>query len=141
MAPDRLAGSRIHGLHPGGDENLGGTRDGRPVKAKDRLACRGIERTPLDVDPITNQVISRDRYAFVMNMLALICKSLSVAMGEEYRSLSSLVTGYAGVAMENIALWHERDISHSSTERVIFPNAFAITEEIIQEASNRGLFG
>jgi len=42
---------------------------------------------------------------------------------ERICGLSRLMRGYAVTAMENIALWHERDISHSSTERVILPDA------------------
>ena len=42
---------------------------------------------------------------------------------ERVTGLARVVRGYALTAMENQALWHERDISHSSTERVIFPDA------------------
>jgi adenylosuccinate lyase len=42
---------------------------------------------------------------------------------ERICGLARLVRGYTVTAMENIALWHERDISHSSTERVILPDA------------------
>jgi adenylosuccinate lyase len=42
---------------------------------------------------------------------------------ERVTGLARVVRGYALTAMENQALWHERDISHSSTERIIFPDA------------------
>jgi adenylosuccinate lyase len=42
---------------------------------------------------------------------------------ERVTGLARLMRGYALAAMENVALWHERDISHSSVERVIFPDA------------------
>lgn len=42
---------------------------------------------------------------------------------ERVTGLARLLRGYAQTAMENVALWHERDISHSSTERVIGPDA------------------
>ncbi|MFC1904733.1 adenylosuccinate lyase [Chloroflexota bacterium] len=42
---------------------------------------------------------------------------------ERISGLARLVRGYALTSMENIALWHERDISHSSTERIILPDA------------------
>ncbi len=45
---------------------------------------------------------------------------------ERICGMSRLLRGYALTSMENIALWHERDISHSSTERVIWPDAFNI---------------
>lgn len=47
---------------------------------------------------------------------------------ENITGLSRLVKGYAFSALENIPLWHERDISHSSVERVIFPDAFIATD-------------
>jgi adenylosuccinate lyase len=42
---------------------------------------------------------------------------------EQISGLSRVLRGYAVTAMENVSLWHERDISHSSAERVIFPDA------------------
>ena len=42
---------------------------------------------------------------------------------ERLTGMARLIRGYALTAQENIALWHERDISHSSTERIIFPDA------------------
>lgn len=42
---------------------------------------------------------------------------------ERLTGMSRMLRGYALVGLENIALWHERDISHSSTERVVFPDA------------------
>ncbi|GHO66568.1 adenylosuccinate lyase [Ktedonobacter sp. SOSP1-52] len=45
---------------------------------------------------------------------------------ERICGLARLLRGYAVTAMENVALWHERDISHSSTERVIIPDACTI---------------
>jgi adenylosuccinate lyase len=44
-------------------------------------------------------------------------------VGERLTGMARLLRGYAVTAMENVALWHERDISHSSTERVILPDA------------------
>ena len=114
----------------------------------------------LDCAPVSNQVIQRDRYAQVMNALAILassCEKIAVAVrhyqrtevyeAEEYFSpgqkgssamphkrnpvLSENITGlcrmirsYATPALENVALWHERDISHSSVERFILPDAF-----------------
>jgi adenylosuccinate lyase len=40
------------------------------------------------------------------------------------------------VALENIPLWHERDISHSSAERVIFPDSFIITDYLLSETAS-----
>ncbi|ACZ38728.1 adenylosuccinate lyase [Sphaerobacter thermophilus] len=50
---------------------------------------------------------------------------------ERISGLARLVRGYAVTAMENIALWHERDISNSSAERVIFPDAFILLDYMV----------
>lgn len=47
---------------------------------------------------------------------------------ENLTGCARLLRSYASAAMENVALWHERDISHSSVERVIFPDAFIIAD-------------
>lgn len=52
---------------------------------------------------------------------------------ERIAGLARLVRGYAGVGFENVALWHERDISHSSAERVIFPDACIILDFMLHE--------
>lgn len=44
-------------------------------------------------------------------------------IGERLCGMARLIRGYALTAMENVPLWHERDISHSSAERVILPDA------------------
>src|SRR5688572_23997467 len=50
---------------------------------------------------------------------------------ERITGLARLLRGYALTSMENIALWHERDISHSSTERVIFPDACLVLDYML----------
>jgi adenylosuccinate lyase len=52
---------------------------------------------------------------------------------ERIAGLARLLRGYASTAAENNALWHERDISHSSTERVILPDAFIILDFMLHE--------
>jgi adenylosuccinate lyase len=47
---------------------------------------------------------------------------------ENVTGCARLLRGYAHASLENVALWHERDISHSSTERVIFPDAFILAD-------------
>jgi adenylosuccinate lyase len=47
---------------------------------------------------------------------------------ENITGAARMLRGYAVAAMENVALWHERDISHSSVERVIFPDAFILAD-------------
>jgi adenylosuccinate lyase len=51
---------------------------------------------------------------------------------ERVSGMSRLLRGYAIAAMENIALWHERDISHSSVERVIMPDATITLDYMLQ---------
>jgi len=47
---------------------------------------------------------------------------------ENVTGLARLLRGYAQVGLENVALWHERDISHSSAERVVLPDASIVTD-------------
>lgn len=54
---------------------------------------------------------------------------------ERIAGLARLMRGYAGVGLENVALWHERDISHSSAERVIFPDACIILDFMLNETA------
>ena len=131
-----------------------------PIELEEYV-CKELGLKPA---PVSNQVIQRDRYANLMNALALLassCEKIAVAIrhyqrtevyeAEEYFSkgqkgssamphkrnpvLSENVTGlcrvirsYAIPAMENVALWHERDISHSSVERFILPDGFITTD-------------
>jgi adenylosuccinate lyase len=55
---------------------------------------------------------------------------------ERLTGLARLLRGYAVTASENVALWHERDISHSSTERVIFPDACIVLDYMLTLASD-----
>jgi len=117
------------------------------------------EKMGLKPEPVSNQIVQRDRYAQFFTTLAIIASSIekialeirhlqrtevleaeepftkgqkgSSAMphkrnpilSENLCGLARLVRGYAMSALENIPLWHERDISHSSVERVIGPDA------------------
>jgi len=116
-------------------------------------------RLGLEPEPISTQVIPRDRHAAFFMALALIAAGIErlateirhlqrteLREAEEYFSpgqkgssamphkrnpvlsenltgLARLVRGAVVPALENVALWHERDISHSSVERVIAPDA------------------
>jgi adenylosuccinate lyase len=113
----------------------------------------------LSVEPVSTQIIPRDRHAMFFATLGVIASSIErlateirhlqrteVLEAEEYFSpgqkgssamphkrnpvltenltgLSRMVRGYVTPALENVALWHERDISHSSVERYIGPDA------------------
>jgi adenylosuccinate lyase len=118
--------------------------------------CRDLGINP---EPVSSQIVSRDRYAHWLMTLALIGSSLekfaqeirhlhrtevnevlegfssrqkgSSAMPhkrnpivcERICGMARLLRGYALTGLENVALWHERDISHSSAERVILPDS------------------
>jgi adenylosuccinate lyase len=51
---------------------------------------------------------------------------------EQITGLARLVRGNAHAALENVALWHERDISHSSVERVILPDSFIVLDHMLR---------
>jgi adenylosuccinate lyase len=118
----------------------------------------------LSVDPVSTQVVGRDRHAAFMAALATAAASMerialevrhlqrsevgealepfgaeqkgssamphkrNPVLAERICGLARVVRGHALAAQENVALWHERDISHSSTERVIFPDACCLVD-------------
>ncbi|MDO4952840.1 MAG: adenylosuccinate lyase [Synergistaceae bacterium] len=124
------------------------------------IEARACELLGLKVDPVSTQIIQRDRHARVLTDLAIAGASLerlaleirhlqrtevlealepfrkgqkgSSAMPhkknpilcERVCGMARLLRGNAVPAIENIALWHERDISHSSVERIIWPDCF-----------------
>ena len=126
----------------------------------------------LKIEPISTQVIPRDRHAFYFSVLGIIAGSVervateirhlqrsevyelqeyfskdqkgSSAMphkknpilSENLTGLSRLVRSYVAPALENIALWHERDISHSSVERNIGPDANITLDFALNRLSN-----
>ncbi|MEB3355710.1 MAG: adenylosuccinate lyase [Synechococcales bacterium] len=55
---------------------------------------------------------------------------------ERISGLARIIRGHAIAALENVALWHERDISHSSVERVIFPDACILTHYLLVESTD-----
>ncbi len=55
---------------------------------------------------------------------------------ENITGLARMIRAYANPAMENVALWHERDISHSSTERFWLPDAFITTDFMLHRMNN-----
>jgi adenylosuccinate lyase len=56
-------------------------------------------------------------------------------VAERICGLARLVRGYASVGLENVALWHERDISHSSAERVVLPDAFLAVDYMLDRVA------
>ena len=124
-----------------------------------RIEAYVAEKLGLRPEPISTQVIPRDRHAAFFATLAVIASSVerpateirhlqrtevleteeffskgqkgssamphkrNPVLSENLTGLARIVRGYAIPAMENVALWHERDISHSSVERMIGPDA------------------
>ncbi|MEF2143809.1 MAG: adenylosuccinate lyase [Desulfovibrionaceae bacterium] len=125
----------------------------------------------LEVDPISTQIVQRDRHAHFFTSLALMAGGIE-RLGTELRhlqrtevleveegfskgqkgssamphkknpisaenlcGLSRLVRTNALASMENMALWHERDISHSSVERVIMPDSTVLMDYILHRMS------
>ena len=126
----------------------------------------------LKADPVSNQVVQRDRHASYATALALLAASIEkiateirhlqrteVLEAEEYFSegqkgssamphkrnpivsenlcgLARLVRANSLAAMENVALWHERDISHSSVERVIMPDSTILVDYMLAKVTD-----
>jgi adenylosuccinate lyase len=124
-----------------------------------RVEAHVAKAMGLEVEPVSTQVIPRDRHAMFFATLGVVASSIEriaieirhlqrteVLEAEEFFSegqkgssamphkrnpvltenitgLARMVRAYALPAMENVALWHERDISHSSVERMIGPDA------------------
>ncbi len=55
---------------------------------------------------------------------------------ERLTGMARIIRGYAVSALENVALWHERDISHSSVERVMFPDVCILTHFMLKETTD-----
>ncbi|MEM7184211.1 MAG: adenylosuccinate lyase [Spirochaetota bacterium] len=125
------------------------------------------EKLGLAVDPITTQVITRDRHAFYLSVLGITAASLdrmateirllqktegreveepfakgqkgSSAMPhkrnpvvcERISGISRVIRANVNVAYQNMPLWHERDISHSSAERIVLPDSTVSLEYIL----------
>ena len=133
------------------------------------ITCELLE---LECDTASTQVISRDRHANYVQILALIGSSLdrfsteirnlqrtdvleveenfakgqkgssamphkrNPVLSENLTGISRLIRSYVIPSMENISLWHERDISHSSVERMMAPDANVLTDFSLARMTN-----
>jgi adenylosuccinate lyase len=131
------------------------------------LEAEVLAELGLAVDPVSTQIVQRDRHAEILAAIAITGGSLerfatevrnlqhteigelmepfragqkgSSAMphkrnpivAERIAGLARLLRGYAGAALENQPLWHERDISHSSAERVLLPDATILLDYML----------
>jgi adenylosuccinate lyase len=127
---------------------------------------RVLARLGLEREPVSTQVVARDRHAELLQAIALAGAGLerfatelrhlartevaevrepfgtgqkgSSAMphkrnpikSEQVSGLARVLRGNASAAVENVALWHERDISHSSVERVILPDSTILLDHM-----------
>jgi adenylosuccinate lyase len=130
------------------------------------LVCEELD---LGREPISNQVVQRDRHAAFLSCIAIIGSSIekfatevrhlqrtevreaeeafgkgqkgSSAMphkrnpilSERMAGCARVLRGNALVGMENVALWHERDISHSSAERIVLPDSCILLDYMLQK--------
>jgi adenylosuccinate lyase len=128
---------------------------------------RVLSRLGLRAEPISTQVVPRDRHAELLSAIALCGAGLerfateirhlqrtevreveepfragqkgSSAMPhkrnpvvcERICGLARVLRGNAQVALENVALWHERDISHSSAERIVLPDSTILLDQVL----------
>jgi adenylosuccinate lyase len=128
--------------------------------------ARVLARLGLEAEPVSTQVVARDRHAELLSAIALAGAGLerfatelrhlartevaevrepfgsgqkgSSAMphkrnpikSEQVSGLARVLRGNASAALENVALWHERDISHSSVERIILPDSTSLLDHL-----------
>ena len=137
-----------------------------------RVEAMVCDRLGLKPDPLSTQVVQRDRHAQFSATLAVVASSIdrwatefrhlqrtevleveeyfspgqkgSSAMphkrnpitGERLSGLARIIRGNAVASLENVALWHERDISHSSAERIIFPDSCILMDYMLATLTN-----
>src|SRR5580704_16721675 len=137
-----------------------------------RVEATVCEKLGLNPDPLSTQVVQRDRHGQFSANLAVVASSIdrwatefrhlqrtevleleeyfspgqkgSSAMphkrnpitGERLSGLARVIRGNAVVALENVALWHERDISHSSAERIILPDSCILLDYMLTKLRN-----
>jgi adenylosuccinate lyase len=130
-----------------------------------------LEGLGLKADPVSTQIVQRDRHAAYLAAIAILGGTLerlateirnlqhteiaelmepfkagqkgSSAMphkrnpilSERIAGLARVLRGYAHTGMENQPLWHERDISHSSAERIVLPDASILLDYLLQKAT------
>ncbi|MFP5520500.1 MAG: adenylosuccinate lyase [Bdellovibrionia bacterium] len=90
----------------------------------------GLERLAVELRHLQRSEVSEVQEGFTKGQKgssAMPHKKNPIS-AENISGLARLLRGYAWSALENVALWHERDISHSSVERVIFPDAFIVAD-------------
>ena len=145
---------------------------GTYANVEPRVEAIACQKLGLEPDTASTQVISRDRHAEFVQVLALLGASIerfaveirnlqrtdvleveeffskgqkgSSAMphkrnpirSERLTGMARILRGNAVAALENVALWHERDISHSSVERMILPDSCTVAHFMLAEITD-----
>jgi adenylosuccinate lyase len=129
-------------------EKLGLTPDPAPTQviARDRHAafmyalaqvCGTLERVATEVRHLMRSEVAEVREPFSEKQKgsSAMPHKRNPVIAERICGLTRVVRGHLVTAMENTALWHERDISHSSAERIIFPDACELTGFLLTETT------
>ena len=153
----------LDGVRVGKISGAVGTHATAPPLVEERVC----QKLGLQIEPVSNQVVQRDRHAHFVLTLALISASLekfatelrslqrteiheveepfgqgqtgsssmphkrNPELAERICGLARLIRGHSVTALENVALWGERDISHSSAERIILPDSCLALDYIL----------
>lgn len=101
------------------------------------LMASGIEQIALEIRHLQRTEIGELKEPFTKDQKgsSAMPHKQNPIISENISGLARLMRSYTQAANENIALWHERDISHSSVERVIVPDAVAILDTMIHKMS------
>ena len=99
------------------------------------LCAASLERIALEIRHLQRSEVAEAREPFGAQQKgsSAMPHKRNPVLSERICGLARVVRGYALTEMENVALWHERDISHSSAERVIFPDACALVDYMAQQ--------
>jgi adenylosuccinate lyase len=96
------------------------------------LAGAGLERLATEIRHLARTELSEAREPFAAGQKgsSAMPHKRNPIKSEQITGLARLLRGYAQAAVEDVALWHERDISHSSVERIILPDATILLDHM-----------
>src|SRR5438270_4975788 len=98
------------------------------------VAAASMERIALEIRHLQRSEVSEVREPFGAEQKgsSAMPHKRNPVLTERICGLARVVRGYASTELENVALWHERDISHSSAERIIFPDACTLLDYMLR---------
>jgi adenylosuccinate lyase len=96
------------------------------------LAGAGLERLATEIRHLARTELSEAREPFAAGQKgsSAMPHKRNPIKSEQITGLARLLRGYAQAAVEDVALWHERDISHSSVERIVLPDATILLDHM-----------